>query len=182
MYFQGKDGNFWCVIRKLSDIGLTLFGVNFLRFPCRPFLVRYQHPRLYVFLGFGIALIQNLKDIKVFFSYSSGKQINPLHVLGTTDHFRKVAYFSTAEDVALDLNIQNHVIMSLTWHPYMNLFIQVELSTSTSTERCNILVSSESSSCNKCLIDFYLSSKKQENETCDRLNQSPKFHKFLRFD
>lgn len=95
-----------------------------------------------------------------FFSHSSWKQINPLHVLGTTDHFRKVAYFSTAEDVALDLNIQNHVIMSLTWHPYMNLFLQVELSTSTSTERYNILVSSESSSCTKCLIDFYLSSKK----------------------
>ena len=77
----------------------------------------------------------NLPRKKIFFSYSSGRQISPLSESVVTDHFRQVGSFST-EGGGLEFQFQNRpplssvpVNMSVTRNPDRNLLLQEEVHT-----------------------------------------------------
>ena len=73
----------------------------------------------------------NLPRKKIFFSYSSGRQISPLSESVVTDHFRQVGSFSTGGGGGLEFQFQNRpplssvpVNMSVTRNPDRNLLLQ----------------------------------------------------------
>ena len=113
----------------------------------------------------------NLPRKKIFFSYSSGRQISPLSESVVTDHFRQVGSFSTGGGSGISVPESTSIVFSSCEHvsdeePRQESLASRRGSHSSAERYCRI---SEPSSYSRLLFPpFSCTKEKWENETCDR--------------